>query len=227
MNFLEELALTTVDHVALLFEEHPFEELIDVLREADDDYTNGVEPDLSDAQYDAIRRQAELIQPHHVYFTGVGSEVRGGKVKLPHPMGSLNQKFEGDIAGWVTKHNLEESRFLITDKLDGVSAMTIYNNGTLQIAYSRGDGIEGADITRHLKNIVPTNISHTTNIAIRGEVIISKMNFDYHIQPKLMSRSNKPYKNSRNCIAGLLNSESIPNWVYQYIDYIAYDIIKS
>jgi len=226
MNFLEEFALTTIDHVALLFEEHPYEELINILREADDDYTNGIESDLSDAQYDAIRRQAEIRQPHHVYFTGVGSEVRGGKVKLPHPMGSLNQKFEGDIAGWLSDNNLKQDRFIITDKLDGTSAMAIYqgHNKPFKIGYSRGDGTEGADVSRHLSHIVPDSIDTPTSMAIRGEVILSKLGFMY-LQDQVMNSKGEPYKNARNMVAGLMNSKTVDPMVYDHLCFVAYEIV--
>lgn len=228
MSFIEDMAKTTTQLIDTLVLEHTSDELISILCDADDAYSNGEEPPITDEQYDILRREVELSIPHHVYFTGVGSAVRGGKIKLPHKMGSLNQKFENETIRWVTDNDLIGAEFVITDKLDGVSAMAIYDcDGSFQIAYSRGNGVEGADISRHLKHIIPKTIRVNKSTAIRGEVIISKHNFVNCIQPKLMTSAGKPYKNGRNCIAGILNSELIPEWVYQHIDFIAYDLVES
>lgn len=221
-----DLVLSTPELINVMFDEHPFDEMISLLIDVDDDYNNGVESKITDEQYDLIRRKAELIQPHHVYFTGVGSSVRGGKVKLPHPMGSLNQIFEGEIGDWLEDHKLRESRFMITDKLDGISAMAIYpgNYKPFQIGYSRGDGTEGADITRHLSKITPESIDAPDSMAIRGEVILSKPDFEY-LQSKIMTSKGEPYKNARNMVAGLMNSKTVDPIVYEHLCFIAYEIV--
>lgn len=197
--------------------------LVDVLTTLDDMYHNNDEPFVTDGEYDAIRRIAHRMLPHHKYFTGIGSEVRGGKTKLPYPLGSLDQIEIGDIQGWVVKWNLFTETGCITDKLDGTSALVIYDkSGKLQIAYSRGDGIEGADITRHIKRFAPTSIGVPK--AVRGEVILSKKNFEF-LKTRVMSRSGKPYRNARNMVAGVMNAETNDDLVYQYLEFIAYEDI--
>jgi len=80
MNFLEEFALTTIDHVALLFEEHPYEELINILREADDDYTNGIESDLSDANMMQLDAKQKYV--NHITYILLVLVVKFEVVKL-------------------------------------------------------------------------------------------------------------------------------------------------
>ena len=70
--------------------------IIELLTHCDDLYHNDNESPLSDAEYDALRQYAERTLPTDPYFTGVGSDVRGGKIKLPHTMGSLDQIYQGD-----------------------------------------------------------------------------------------------------------------------------------
>jgi NAD-dependent DNA ligase len=197
-------------------------ELVALLELADHMYYNE-QPIMTDADYDGIRLFATRLAPHHVYFTGVGSEVRGGKIKLPYQMGSLDQVEIGEIADWVGEWSLQDQYMIITDKLDGTSAMVIYDEtGDLQIAYSRGNGVEGADITRHIKHIVPANIGGPA--VIRGEVIIPKYHFEA-ARDVAKSRGGSEYRNARNMVAGLMNAKTNNEEIYKYISFVGYEIV--
>ncbi len=208
------------------FDETSLSNIISVLELADDQYYNDDESFLSDSDYDILHQFAKQSDPTHPYFLGIGSSLRGSKVNLPYQMGSLDQVYIGEMPNWVAKHNLHKDHGVISDKLDGASAMIVYDtNGHLQIAYSRGDGIQGADISRHLRQMpsVPKTIDIDKPFVIRGENIISVSNF-----PKAQfakTRSGKPYKNPRNMVSGLMNASSNPESVYQYVDFVAYEII--
>ena len=83
-----------------IFEDQSFplyeiDTFVEILQAADDLYYNDDESFLTDEEYDFLRRYAEKVDPSNVYFTGVGSDVRGGKIKLPYTMGSLDQVYEG------------------------------------------------------------------------------------------------------------------------------------
>lgn len=209
-----------------MVEETSFDDLLCILRAADDSYYNkDGESFISDEEYDTLRRFAQGLDPNHSYFLGVGSEVRGGKVKLPHPMGSLDQIYEGEIADWIGNWSLQDNFMVLTDKLDGTSAQILYDeDGNLQIAFSRGDGIRGADITRHIRNFesVPKNVGK--KMAVRGEVIIKKDNWE-QVKSIATTKAKTPYKNLRNCTAGLMNSETINHQLYSLVDFVAYEII--
>lgn len=196
--------------------------LIDVLKYCDKEYYNQ-DSLLSDTLYDDIKLYVGNIDPTNTYFKSVGSEVRGGKVKLPHTMGSLNQVYIGEIQDWIKKNKLEDEQIIITDKLDGTSALVLYDE-SLKIGYSRGDGIEGADITRHLKKMetVPKTLD-TLKISVRGENIISHNNFP-KIQAATSTRS-KAYSNARNAVAGIMNAKENPDIVYKFVHFVAYDIV--
>jgi NAD-dependent DNA ligase len=198
------------------------------LIQADDMYYNDEESPLTDDQYDALRMYAQRLAPTESYFTGIGSEVRGGKINLPYKMGSLNQVYQGDFEKWIEKHSLQHECVVATDKLDGMSAMLVYGkDGKLQIAYSRGDGTQGADITRHVSKIhnVPKQIrAGGNNITIRGEVIITPVNFA-KIKDQVKSKSGKKYKNPRNFIAGRMNASDGQDIVYAHIDFVAYEVV--
>jgi len=197
------------------------EEIITLLTEADDLYYNNVESSLSDAEYDTLRNLAKKLDPTNKYFIGVGSAVRGGKVPLPVKMGSLDQLHnDAEIAKWLSDKQLFNDNIVITDKLDGVSCLIVYDNtGNLQVAYSRGDGVEGADITRHIKNIsnVPKKISG--KMLVRGELIMNKETF--------LEKYAKEFKNPRNMVAGLFNRKESRITALNDVDFIAYEIVGS
>lgn len=205
-------------------------QIINVLVYCDDLYTNDNESPLSDSEYDALRQYAERTLPTDPYFTGVGSDVRGGKIKLPHTMGSLDQIYQGDYIKWVEKHNIHAERGVVSDKLDGVSAMVVYGrDGALQIAYSRGDGTMGADITRHVRKIhnVPKTIQTNGEVVtVRAEIILQPTRF-LALQSLVKSRSGKPYKNPRNMVAGCMNASENPDVVYENIDLVTYQLVGS
>ena len=199
-----------------------------VLAPCSDIYNNGEdESPLTDRQYDYINRLAKAQRPYHAFFTGVGADVRGGKITLPYQMGSLDQVEIGGLEQWKRNCKLSKSdRLVIMAKLDGSSGMAILTKQTaaLRIAYSRGNGLEGADITRHLKHMIKDLDGETVlvDVPVRGENIISKHNFDVHVQPNFKRSDGSEYKNPRNAVSGMMNSESNDQRVYQYIDYVAY-----
>ena len=97
------------------YEDYGFVVILSVLVASDELYYNDDEAFLEDNEYDALRLYAERLNPAHVYFTGVGSAVRGGKVKLPFEMGSLDQVEIGSITDWVGNWSLQEEGVIITD----------------------------------------------------------------------------------------------------------------
>lgn len=195
------------------------DEIIALLKECDDHYFNTGTSSLSDRDYDSLKRTAFSLDPSHEYFVQVGSDVRGGKIKLPYPMGSLNQVYEGEIKDWVSKYSLAGQDIVVAHKLDGVSCLLVYNNDKLSIAYSRGNGLEGADITRHIKNIpgVPKSLTGVDYLVVRAEVIMKNQTFQ--------TNHSKDFKNPRNMVAGAMNRKETEADVLKDLDVIAYEIV--
>lgn len=187
------------------------------------------ESPLSDAQYDYIQRVAKSAAPAHPFFTGVGADVRGGKIPLPYQMGSLEQVQIGELAKWIKDNNLKPSDLLVVmSKLDGSSGMAILNKvAALNIAYSRGNGILGADITRHLKHVVKTinAATITTDTPVRGENIIKKLDFVAQNGKAFKRSDGSSYKNPRNAVSGMMNASETAKAAYPFINYVAYQRI--
>lgn len=202
------------------------EDLVELLIAADDAYHNDNEI-IPDQNYDALRQYVEATDPTNSYFLGIGSQVRGGKVKLPNKMGSLTQAYQDDTAKWINQHKLGAEQIVVTEKLDGCSAQIVYgNDGKLQIAYSRGDGIEGADITRHVSKIKNVPKVANPNMTIRAEIIFTKADWEA-VKTQIKRSGGAFYKNARNSVAGLMNASESDPTAYKYLSVVAYEVIGS
>lgn len=188
------------------------EELYEILLKASDEYYNSEESSLTDAEYDAIEMMLRQMNPNHEFLAEVGSDVRGGKIKLPIPMGSLNQAYDDELAAWVKGNSWADEDFIITDKQDGISALLVYGPD-LKIAYSRGNGIMGADITRHIKNFknIPQKLSKPATL--RVEVIVNIDDFK-RLMVEEAAAGRRVYKNPRNYVAGRMNASESPQSFY-------------
>lgn len=202
------------------------EQTVDTLTRAADQYYNEGSSFLSDAEYDALERQLRETDPTNPFLIGVGSEVRGDKVKLPFVMGSLNAVNEGDTAAWIKTEGLGDEVIVVTSKEDGVSIMLVYGeDGNLQIAFSRGNGIEGQDVTRHVRNMknVPQKVSG--KMAIRAEVIMSDTVFE-KVNKQVEASIGRTFANPRNYVAGQMNASTSNSIFYDNVSIIAYEIIS-
>ena len=122
---------------------------------------------------------------------------------------------EGTACRWKQNVPFSSCNYIITDKLDGVSCLMVIKNNKKKL-YTRGDGNKGSDISyiyQYIKN-VPKNVK---NIVIRGELIISKVNF---------LKYSEIYSNARNMVSGLINSKSISEGLND-IEFIVYEIIEN
>lgn len=187
--------------------------------------TDGEETYLTDDEYDAF----SVICYKNEKFgkVRVGAEVRGGKIKLPFVLGSLDQTYDDETLKWVKDNGWEDELFVISDKQDGVSGASVHNttNG-LDIAYSRGDGTMGADITRHIDKI-PSYSHAKRNVKIRYEVIFPYQDF-YDMKENFeKNNSSKFYKNPRNYVAGKMNAETSPQEFYEGVNVIVTSLIDS
>lgn len=203
--------------------------IVYILAEASDLFHNGGDNDgesfLTDAQYDELEKMLRSINPKNPFLSTVGSDVRGGKVDLPHPMGSLDQVYEGETIEWVRKNGWLDEYFIISDKQDGTSALNRHSKGKLQIAYSRGNGFQGADITRHMCRIKRMPTKAKLNADVRLEVIMEDAVFE-SLRAAAEAEGGRTYKNPRNYVAGRMNASESPDSFYDNVKVIATSIVE-
>jgi DNA ligase (NAD+) len=145
--------------------------LVQRLKAASLAYYETAEPIMSDDEYDALIEDLRTLAPDHAYFQAVGAPVSVGAVRLPLPMPSLRKIKPDSVDAWAATYRCP---WLVSDKLDGISALWIPASGAL---YLRGDGLVGQDMS----HLVPLGIQGlakpagaASDLMIRGELIVPK-----------------------------------------------------
>lgn len=186
---------------------------------ASDAYYNTATPLLADDLFDVVKDELMKRDPNNPSLKRIGAPIKGEKVQLPFWMGSLD-KIRDDpkqLQKWKTKY---EGQYIVSDKLDGNSALLVYGkDGTLKM-YSRGDGEFGQDISHlisMIEGIPPPNGIPSTGLAVRGELIISRKNWE--------SISNMG-ANARNVVAGTMNAKHPNPEITRHIEFVAYEMVK-
>jgi len=140
----------------------------------------------------------------------VGDVASSSFSKALHPsrMWSLEDIFNAEeLQKWLQKvGKLSDGiSFYCEPKYDGASLNLIYENGMLQRAITRGDGVEGEEITQNAKTInsIPLKIKHMGRLEIRGEVVIFKDEFE-RINEERAGEGEALFANPRNAAAGSL-----------------------
>src|SRR5512140_3709629 len=137
------------------------EQLRDELRRHEHLYYVLDQPEISDAEYDALMRRLKALEAEHPELVTpdsptqrVGGKPREGFVKVPHssPMLSLDNALnEGELRDFDrrVRELLRGApfRYVAEMKLDGLSMAVHYQDGALRQAITRGDGVEGEDVT--------------------------------------------------------------------------------
>ena len=179
-------------------------------------------PTVSDQEYDALlRRLKELEAAHPKYVTPDSPTQRGGgkgderfkAVVHPVPMLSLDNTYNVDevrafhqrvLRGLPDVHTIE---YVVELKFDGLAVALTYEDGLLVSGATRGDGLQGEDITANLRTIrsIPLKIDMEPFhcVEVRGEVFMPKKEFE-RINAQREAEGETPFANPRNAAAGAL-----------------------
>ncbi|MBU6398373.1 MAG: NAD-dependent DNA ligase LigA, partial [Rhodospirillales bacterium] len=176
-------------------------------------------PEITDADYDAVRREAAAILEAHPEWRDdakalaqVGGKPAPGFKKIIHrtPMLSLDNVFDAqefaDFVGRIRRFlglKDEALEFVAEPKMDGLSISLTYENRKFVRASTRGDGMEGEDVTANiltlesLPRVLPEDAPDF--IEIRGEIYMTKADF-----LALNESQERQFANPRNAAAGSL-----------------------
>src|SRR5512142_1422100 len=177
-------------------------------------------PVISDAEYDKLFRHLKELEEKHNYILPDSPTQRVGappldkfqKVKHTEPMLSLDNAFSHDE---VREFDQRVKRFLKSDKeveytvepkYDGLAMELTYKNGVLDHASTRGDGIEGEDVTQNIRTIkaiplVIMDVDVPQEIDIRGEVYMDIDEFE-KMNKEREKEGEAAFANPRNAAAG-------------------------
>ena len=177
-------------------------------------------PELSDAEYDALKRRNAEIEAKFPELKRadspsdqVGGAVASGFGKVAHrvKMLSLENAFaESDVAEFderVKKFlGIAEVSYTAEPKIDGLSLNLRYETGVLVQAATRGDGKVGEDVTDNVRTMadIPQTLPDAPDLLeVRGEVYMSHADFA-ELNARQAARGDKPFANPRNAAAGSL-----------------------
>ncbi len=199
------------------------EELREVLRFHEYRYYVISEPLIADVEYDHLYKALEKMEkdnPELVSPDSPTQRVAKGLTKdfptVQHlvPMLSLDNSYNAeDLLDFDRKAReltgLTEIEYCVEPKFDGASISLIYENDLLVRGATRGDGVEGDEITNNVRQIrtIPLSAGLSAygiqQVEIRGEILINKSNFKKY-NDQLIAQGEDPKANPRNMASGTL-----------------------
>lgn len=192
--------------------------LIDKINYHSDKYYNQDTPEISDFEYDMLMKELIKLEAENPEFKRVDSPSnRVGGVALDkfdqvthkNPMLSLSNAYSAedlrDFDRRVREMTDGDVEYVVEFKIDGLSVGITYENGEFKSAATRGNGIIGEDISKNAMTIksVPLKIDDKREIIVRGEVYISKENFE-KVNEYQEEHDLQVFANPRNLAAGSL-----------------------
>ncbi|WP_370245102.1 NAD-dependent DNA ligase LigA [Salipiger sp.] len=199
------------------------ERLAGLLAQANLAYHTEDAPEISDADYDALKRRNVAIEERFPELKRedspseqVGAALAEGFGKIRHAqrMMSLSNAFDDDevrdfdrgIRRYLGLAEDAPLPFTAEPKIDGLSLSLRYENGTLIQAATRGDGATGENVTANARTIddIPQQLEGAPELLeVRGEVYMSHADFEA-LNERQEARGGKPFANPRNAAAGSL-----------------------
>ncbi|MFW6022380.1 MAG: NAD-dependent DNA ligase LigA [Halanaerobiaceae bacterium] len=198
-------------------------------------------PEISDAEFDQLVRELqkledkypELITPDSPTQRVGGQPLEGfDKVEHTVPMLSLGNAFnEGELREFANRvyklAGTSDIEFIIEHKIDGLSAILTYEDGLYTTGATRGNGVIGEDVTENIRTIrtVPLSLPEDINAEIRGEVYISKNDFE-KINNKKLDQGEEPFANPRNAAAGSIRQLDPGIAAERSLSMLVYDLVR-
>ncbi|MBV9081370.1 MAG: NAD-dependent DNA ligase LigA [Acidobacteriaceae bacterium] len=201
------------------------------------------QPEISDAEYDALMRELMQLEREHPELRTpdsptqrVGGQPREGFVKLPHssPMLSLDnalneaelRDFDARVRGLL---NSDDYEYVAELKLDGLSMAALYHNAQFQRALTRGDGRIGEDVTENARTIrsLPLRVRNNAvegAFEVRGEVVMQRRSFERMNEEREKAGLSR-FANPRNAAAGALRALDPAVTAARQLDYYAYFLL--
>ena len=218
-------------------------ELRDVLNRALIAYHVEDEPIMEDAAYDALFDELLALEEEHPDLVtpdsptqriGAPASERFRKVQHLSPMGSLDKvttdeavsKWADDVRKRLGKEG-DAVAYVLEPKIDGLAINLTYRDGVLEQGATRGDGVEGEDVTVNLRTIRAIPLAMAEKVPgtaeVRGEVYMPLSGFNA-LNERLVAEEKKPTPNPRNAAAGSLRQKDSTITAARPLSFWAYAI---
>lgn len=197
---------------------------------------------ISDFEFDQKLKELQKLEAEYPQFydensptVRVGGAVTKNFQTITHQyrMYSLDNSYSGqDVEEWKNRIQktlgVDELSFTCELKYDGVSVDLFYKSGKLIQAATRGDGLQGDDITQNIKTIksVPLYLKgdFPDEFHIRGEIIIPKKAFEKMNQERIQNQE-EPYMNPRNTASGSIKLQDSAEVAKRPLECLLYGIV--
>lgn len=187
-------------------------------------YHGGDAPEISDAEYDSLKRRNDAIEARFPRLVRADSpSKRVGAAPLPtfaqithsRPMLSLDNTFSdedvadfiGSVYRFLGRLPDDSIAFTAEPKIDGLSMSIRYENGRMVSAATRGDGTTGENVTANIRTIteIPQQLPPGVPavVEVRGEVYMAKSDF-FALNQQMEAEGKQTYVNPRNTASGSL-----------------------
>jgi len=198
-------------------------ELRRILERANHAYYLLDKPEMSDAEYDRLFRELQALEEKHSDLRTpdsptlrVGGEPATSFRKHRHlvPMLSLANAFtEAELREWEERNarlvpEVTAAGYTLEVKIDGAAVSLTYDDGVLVTGVTRGNGVEGEDVTGNLRTVLDLPLrlrgkGWPKKMEVRGEVYLPKSQFA-ETNKQREKAGEPPYANPRNAAAGAL-----------------------
>ena len=215
--------------------------LSDELRQHNYNYYTLDNPTISDFEFDAKLKQLQALEENHPEFADENSPTKrvGGQITKnfetvahEHRMYSLDNSYsKEDLLDWETRIKKQIDgivSYTCELKYDGASISITYENGRLMKAVTRGDGVQGDNVTANIKTIrsVPLQLQgdFPSKFDIRGEIVLPYDGFN-KMNEERIEIGEEPYRNPRNTASGSLKLQDSAEVAKRPLDCLLYSII--
>ena len=190
--------------------------LLELLKYHDDKYYNQDSPEISDAEYDALKKQYVESYGEYDYVPG---EASADSIKYTHPVPVTSlDKVQVTEVDKLRKELERLWPVIIQPKMDGLTLVS-YPDGK---HVTRGNGKIGEVVTSKV-NAGVEGLGTVHLNAVRSEVVMMKSKFE-EINQKRIANGEEPFKNLRNAAAGMLRNKDITK--VEGLRAFAYNLIR-
>ncbi|MCB2219345.1 MAG: NAD-dependent DNA ligase LigA [Bacteroidetes bacterium] len=218
------------------------DELTEQLNEHNYKYYVLSKPVISDYAFDMLLKELEDLEEQFPEFADPDSPTKrvGGditkdfeQVRHAYPMLSLSNTYSAqelrEFDTRVRKAIGDDFEYVCELKYDGVSISLTYENGKLLRAVTRGDGVQGDDVTTNVKTIrsIPLRLQGTDfpqSFVIRGEIFMTKEGF-IRLNKSRVENGDDPFANPRNSASGSLKMQDSAEVAKRPLDCFLYFIL--
>jgi DNA ligase (NAD+) len=200
-------------------------QLILQINHHNDLYYNQSRQEIADYQFDMLLKELQALEksfPHLLHSDSPTQRVGGSvtkvfkQIKHQYPMMSLGNTYSfGELQEFDARVKkvlgVDEVEYVCELKFDGVAISLWYENGLLIHGVTRGDGVQGDDVTMNIKTIrsIPLRLqtpNPPANLEVRGEIVMPRGGFEKFNELRI-ARGEEPFANPRNAASGSIKMQ--------------------